>query len=72
MTGLLCDYFAGETITAFCGLIIPWTEIGKEFWRGKRDQVPQDFEQTLSYQRIWYVFTNYCLSWVSYAIPLSM
>ena len=43
MTGSICDYFAGKTITAFCDLTIPWTGIGKGFWRGKWDQVPQDF-----------------------------
>jgi len=39
MTGSICDYFAGETITAFYGRIISWTGIGKGFWRGRRDQI---------------------------------
>ena len=41
----------------FWGVTIPWTGIGKRFWMGKPDQVPQDFKQTLSYQRIWFAFT---------------
>ena len=43
VTGSICDYFTGEIITAFCGLTILWTGIGKKIWRGKWDQVPQDF-----------------------------
>jgi len=38
MTGLIFNYFAGETITAFYSLTIPWTGIGKEFWRGRQDR----------------------------------
>ena len=72
MTGSICDYFVGETITTFYSPTILWTGIGKRFWRGRRNQVPQNFQQTLNYQRIWYAFTNYRLSWASHAIPLSM
>jgi len=40
VTSSICDYFAGETITVFYGPTIPWKQIGKEFWRRRRDQVP--------------------------------
>ena len=33
---------------------------------------PLGFLAILSYQQIWYVFINYCLSQASHAIPLSM
>jgi len=31
MTGSICDYFTGETTTAFCGLTNPWEELVRDF-----------------------------------------
>jgi len=43
MTGSICDYFAGETIVAYCDPTIPWTGISKGFWRQRWDHISQDF-----------------------------
>jgi len=72
MAGSICDYFTREIITAFYSPTIPWTGIGKGFWRKRRDQIPLEFSLALSCQRIWYAFINYRLSWTSNAIPLSI
>jgi len=33
----------GKQLKPFCGLTYPWTVSSKGFWRGRQDQVPQDF-----------------------------
>jgi len=43
MIGSICNYFIREITTAFCGPIISWKEIGKEFWWDWWDHIPKDF-----------------------------
>ena len=41
----LTRHFVREMNTFLSGPTIPWMGIGKEFWRGRRDQVPQGFSK---------------------------